>query len=155
MTKLFSPLCGDYIQLSIFKERWSHLKINLALLYISQASETSHRNNSLCSFQHQYLAEILLNVRSYYLMVKTVSRYYAHERLLFSNLIARARARAHTHTHTHTHMHARTHTHTCILYCHLKCSVWRIVIKSIGNGHYESSRIMDKGSQIAVRMLMF
>ena len=38
-----------------------------------QASETSHSKNSLGNFQHQYQAELLVNVYSYHLIVKSVS----------------------------------------------------------------------------------
>ena len=37
-----------------------------------QASETSHNESNLDNFQHQYLPELLVNVYSYHLMVKSV-----------------------------------------------------------------------------------
>ena len=44
-----------------------------ALVDVWQASETSHSKSSLSYFQHQYLPELLVNVYSYPLVVKSVS----------------------------------------------------------------------------------
>ena len=57
----------------LVKGLWSHLKATQALMDVSQASETSHSKSSLGNFHHQYLAELLVNVHSYHLMVKSVS----------------------------------------------------------------------------------
>ena len=51
---------------------------------------------------HQYLFELLVNVYSYHLMVRSVSCCCVHGSQLFSNPV----------THTHTHTHAHTHIHT-------------------------------------------
>ena len=63
----------------------SHLKVTWTLMDVWQASETSHSKSSLANFQHQYLAELLVNVYSYRSMVKSVSCCCARGRLLFSN----------------------------------------------------------------------
>ena len=42
----------------------SHLKTTQALVDVWEASETSHSKISLGNFQHQYLAELLVNVYS-------------------------------------------------------------------------------------------
>ena len=48
---------------------------------------TSHSKSSLGNFQHQYLAELLVNVYSYCLMVKSVSSCCVRGSRLFSNLV--------------------------------------------------------------------
>ena len=48
---------------------------------------TSHSKSSPGNFQHQYLAELLVNVYSYGLMVKSVSCCCVHESWLFSDLV--------------------------------------------------------------------
>ena len=48
---------------------------------------TSHSKSSLGNFQHQYLAELLVNVYSYCLMVKSVSCYCVRGSRLFSDLV--------------------------------------------------------------------
>ena len=49
---------------------------------------TSLRNkSSLSNFQHQYLAELLVNVYSYCSMVKSVSCYSVHGRWIFLNSV--------------------------------------------------------------------
>ena len=48
---------------------------------------TSHSKSSSGNFQYQYLAELLVNVYSYCLMVKSVSCCYVRGRQLFSNLV--------------------------------------------------------------------
>ena len=62
MANLISQLCDE---LHVFvKGRWSHLKTTLALVDTRQASETRNNESSLGNFQHQYLAELLVNVYS-------------------------------------------------------------------------------------------
>ena len=63
----------NYSQLSAFQGIWSYLKTTRALVDIWQASETSHSKSNLGNFHHQYLTELLVNVYSYHLMVKSVS----------------------------------------------------------------------------------
>ena len=46
----------------LVKGRWSHLKATLAPVDVWQASETSHSKSNLDNFQHQYMAELLVNV---------------------------------------------------------------------------------------------
>ena len=60
---------------------------DLSLVHIRQASETSHTQSSLDNFHHQYLAELLVNVYSYCLMVKSVSCCYVHVSWLFSDSV--------------------------------------------------------------------
>ena len=48
---------------------------------------TSHSKSSPDNFQHQYLAELLVNVYSYCLMVKSMSCCCVHGSRLFSNLV--------------------------------------------------------------------
>ena len=57
----------------LVKGRWSHLKVTQALMDFRQARETSHTKSSLDYFQHQYLGELLVNIYSHHLMVKSVS----------------------------------------------------------------------------------
>ena len=68
----------------LVKEIWSHLKVTRALTDIWQASETNHSKSSLGNF-HQYLAELLVNVYSYHLVVKSVSCCCVCGRRLFTN----------------------------------------------------------------------
>ena len=76
---------------------------------------TSPRNkSSLGNFLLQYLAELLVNVYSYPLIVKSVSCSCVHGGR-FSQI--RPYTSTHIHTHTHAHAHAHTHTHT-----HTHCS---------------------------------
>ena len=49
--------------------------------------ETSHSKSSPGNFQHQYLAELLVNMYSYRLMVKSVSCYCVRGSRLFSDLV--------------------------------------------------------------------
>ena len=65
----------------------SHLKVTWALVDVWQASETSHSKSSLGNFQHQYMAELLVNVSNYRLMVKSVSWCRVRGRWLISNLV--------------------------------------------------------------------
>ena len=65
--------------------KWSHLKTSQALMDIWQDSETSHSKSSLGNYQHQYLSELLVNMYSYCLMVKSVSYCYVHGSRLFLN----------------------------------------------------------------------
>ena len=69
----------------LVKGRWNHLKRTQALLDVNKAPETSHSQSSLENFQYQYMAESLVNVYSYGLMVKSVFCYCVHGRWLFSN----------------------------------------------------------------------
>ena len=64
---------------------WSHLKVTRALVDVWQASETSHSKSSQGNFQPQYWPELLVNVYSYRLMVKSVSCCCVCGRHLFSN----------------------------------------------------------------------
>ena len=69
-----SQLYGEYTAgYLLIQGRWSHLKTTQALMDISQASETSHSKSRLGKFQYQCLSELLVNVYSYCLMVKSVS----------------------------------------------------------------------------------
>ena len=71
----------------LVKWRWSYLKSTRVLVDIRQSSETSHNKNNLGIFQHQYLAELLVNVCSYCLMIKSASCCCVCGRWIFSNLI--------------------------------------------------------------------
>ena len=51
------------------------------------ASETSHSKSSLGNFQHQYLAELLVNVYSYFLTMRSVSYCCVHGSQIFSDLV--------------------------------------------------------------------
>ena len=63
----------------------SHLKVTRALVDVLQASETSHSKSSPGNFQHQYLPELLVNVYSYRLVVKSVPSCCVCGSRLFSN----------------------------------------------------------------------
>ena len=67
--------------------RWGHLKTTQTLMDSWQTSETSHSKSSLGNFQHQCLPELLVNVYSYHLMVKSLSCCCVHGRCIFSNLV--------------------------------------------------------------------
>ena len=58
--------------------RSSHSKITHAFMDIWQNSETSHSKSSLGNYQHWYLADMLANVYSYCVMVKSVSYCMLH-----------------------------------------------------------------------------
>ena len=75
----------NYSQLFACQGIWNHLQVTQALVDVWQTSETSHSKSSLGNVQHQYLAELLVNVYSYCLMVKSVSCYCVHGSRLFSN----------------------------------------------------------------------
>ena len=77
----------NYNQLSACQGEMEPFKTTLAFVDIWQASEASHNKSSLGNFQHQYLGELLVNVYSYHLMVKSVSYYCVHGKQLFSNLV--------------------------------------------------------------------
>ena len=65
-----------------------HLKATHTLVDVRQASETSHSKSTLGNFQHQYLAEqLLVNVYSYCLMVKSVYCCCVRGSRLFSDLV--------------------------------------------------------------------
>ena len=83
---LFPKLCW-HIGLTLIKGICNHLKAIRALVDIWQASETSHNKSSLGNFQHGYLPELLVNVYSYCLLVKSVSWCHVCGRWLFSNLV--------------------------------------------------------------------
>ena len=51
---------------------------------------TSHSKSNSGNFQHQYLAELLVNVYKYCVMVKSVSCCSVHESWLLSNLVTYA-----------------------------------------------------------------
>ena len=68
----------------------SYLKATRTLVDVWQASETSHSKSSPGNFQHQYLAELLVNVYSYCLMVKSGSCCCVHGNRLLSNLVTYA-----------------------------------------------------------------
>ena len=80
---------ANFSRLSACQGVWSHLKLTWALVDIWQASETSHNKSNLGNFHHQYLtlAELLVNVYSYCLMVKSMSWCCVHGSQLFSNLV--------------------------------------------------------------------
>ena len=71
----------------LVKWRWSHLKTTWALVDVWQAWKTSHSKNRLDNFQQQYLPELLVNMYSYHLMVKSVSCCCEHGSWIFSNLV--------------------------------------------------------------------
>ena len=87
MDKLISQSCGE-LQLVVclsrgdgpFEDRSSTRGCLTSLRNKPQQSK-----NSLGNFQHQYLAELLVNMHSYHLMVKSVSCFCVHGRWLFSN----------------------------------------------------------------------
>ena len=83
---------------------WTHLKATRALVDIWQASETSHSKSSQGNFQHQYWPEVLVNVYSYCLMVKSVSRCCVRGRRLFFNPV------------THIYIYIYIYIYICILY---------------------------------------
>ena len=62
-----------YSQLSACQGEMDPFEEHLNTCCHWQASETSHSKSSLGNFQHRYLAELLVNVYSHHLMVKTVS----------------------------------------------------------------------------------
>ena len=66
---------------------WSHLKATRALVDLWQASDRSHSKSSQDNFQPQYWPELLVNVYSYRLMVKSVFCCCVRGRRLFSNLV--------------------------------------------------------------------
>ena len=66
---------------------YRHLKATRTLVDVWQASETSHSKSSRGNLQHQYLAELLVNMYSYRLMVKSVSCYCVRGSRLFSDLV--------------------------------------------------------------------
>ena len=65
----------------------SHLKTTRTLVDVWKASETSHSKSSPGNFQHQYLAELLVNMYSYRLMVKSVSCCCVRGSWLFPDLV--------------------------------------------------------------------
>ena len=77
----------NYSQLSACQGICSHLKATRTLVDVRQASETSHGKSSPGNFQHQYPAELLVNVYSCCLMVKSVSCCCVRGSRLFSNLV--------------------------------------------------------------------
>ena len=87
MAELISQLCGQLQPAVCLSRICSHLKATCTVVDVWQASETSHRKSSPGNFQHQYLAELLVNVYSYRLMVKSVSSCCMRGSRLFSNLI--------------------------------------------------------------------
>ena len=76
----------NYSQLSAYQGICSHLKVAWVLVDIWQVSEKSHRKSSPGNFQYQYLPELLVNVYSYCLMVKSMSYFSVCGSQLFSNL---------------------------------------------------------------------
>ena len=56
----------------LVKRICNHLKVTRSLVDVWQAAETSHSKSSLGNFHYQYMAELLVNVYSYCLMVKCV-----------------------------------------------------------------------------------
>ena len=85
MPKLINQSCGDNSLLA--RSICSHLKVTRTLMDVWQASKTSHSKSSPGNFQHQYLAELLVNMCSYCLMVKSVSCCCVRGSRLFSNLV--------------------------------------------------------------------
>ena len=77
----------NYSQLSACQGICSHLKATRTLMDVWQTSETSYSKSSPANFQHQYLVELLVNVYSYCLMVKSVSCCCVRGSWLFSDLV--------------------------------------------------------------------
>ena len=77
----------NYSQLSACQGDMQPLKATGTLVDVWEASETSHSKSSPGYFQHQYLAELLVNTYSYCLMVKSVSCCCVCGSRLFSNLV--------------------------------------------------------------------
>ena len=77
----------NYSQRSACQGDCSHLKATSTLVDVRQASETSYSKSSPGNFQHQYLAELLVNVNSYCLMAKSVSCCCVRGSQLFLNLV--------------------------------------------------------------------
>ena len=77
----------SYSHLSACPEGMDPLKFTRVLVDIWQASEASHSKSSLDNIQHQYLPELVVNLCSYCLMVKSVSCCCMHGSQLFSNQV--------------------------------------------------------------------
>ena len=86
-TKQLNPWPNSSASCVVAKGICSHIKATRTLMDLRQASETSPSKSSLCNFQHQYLAELLVNIYSYCLMVKSVSCCCVRGSRLFSNLV--------------------------------------------------------------------
>ena len=88
MAHLISQLCGELHTAGclLVQGICSHLKVTWALVDIWQASQTSHSKSNPGNF-HQYMAELLVNISNYHLMVKSVSWCCVRARWLFTNLV--------------------------------------------------------------------
>ena len=73
----------NYSQFLVVQGKWSHLKVTWALMDIW---ETNHSRSNLGNSQQQYLSELLVNVYSYHVMVKSVPCCCVHGSHHFSNL---------------------------------------------------------------------
>ena len=77
MAKLISQWCGELQPTIYLSRRYGAIWRQLKHLWMSNKphveTETSHSKSSLGNFPHQYLSELLVNVYSYHLMVKSVS----------------------------------------------------------------------------------
>ena len=85
MAKLISQSCGE-LQLAVCLPR-GYGAIWRWPEHSWTSDKTSHSKSSQGNFQHQYLPELLVNVYSYRLMVKSVSCCCVRGRHLFSNLV--------------------------------------------------------------------
>ena len=77
----------NYSHLSACPEGMDPLKFTRELVDIWQASEVSHSKSSLENIQHQYLPQLVVNLCSHCLMVKSVSCCCVHWSQLFSNQV--------------------------------------------------------------------
>ena len=74
MAKLISQSCGELQPAVCLPRGYAAIwRQPVHSWHVWQASETSHSKSNPGNFQHQYLAELLVNVYSYCLMVKSVS----------------------------------------------------------------------------------
>ena len=90
MDNLISPLCGELQPAICLPRGYAAIWRWPEHLWTSDkpqkpASETSHSKSSQGNFQHQCLPELLVNIYSYCLMVKSVSCCCMRGRRLFSN----------------------------------------------------------------------
>ena len=88
MANLISQLCNK-LQPAVCLSRGAGAiwRLPKQLWMTNKAQKQATANATWATFSIQYLSELLVNVHSYYLMVKSMFYCYVHGRWIFSNLV--------------------------------------------------------------------